>query len=120
MANFTYVPRIVNKNTPNFNIKSTVMESYKKEYDKLSSDVLYIYELKFVGISSTIRDNIYEHWFSGEGPMNAFWWTSVPSYIWSGQLNVRYLEGSAGYTEQPMRDANGQIYDVTVRFRRQF
>jgi len=120
MADFIYVPRIVNKNTPSLNITSTQMESFKKEYDQISTDVLYSYELQFIGIRGSVRDAIYAHWLGQTGPLDAFWWTtSIPSYIWSGQLNVRYLEGSDGYEEQAMRDANGEIYDVTVRFRRE-
>lgn len=107
--------------TPKFSVIVTASESFKKDYQLLDSNAVWIYDLNFSGVSDSGRNAIMRHytgWQSGSmvgggvtGPYEDFVWTTVPSYLSAGTtMSVRYVLGS--FKEKP----SSRYWDISMSF----
>ena len=121
MPAFYWTATWVTPKEPQFAVIVTASESFKKDYQLLDSNAIWVYDLSFSGVSDSGRNAMMRHytgWQSGNmvgggvtGPFEVFVWTSVPSYLSAGTtMSVRYVPGS--FKEKP----SPRHWDINMSF----
>lgn len=94
-SNFSVTPTWVYPLEPQYHNVITQAESMKKRYYNVSGTSISQFRLVFDGLSNTQHTTLRNHYNECKGEYDSFTWTSVPSYIESGNDMVgRWLTGS--------------------------